>query len=100
MENFKKLACACTVAWEFGVCTHDSKYTEHKRHACHKLALGLPHYMCGVTTGMYSSCRQWIAAVLQLIGFFMLLLTSITWKSYWRCVVLPNMLGYPCVVTG
>ena len=25
-------------------------------------------------------------------------LLSITWKSYWNGVVLPNMLGYPCVV--
>ena len=46
----KKLACVCTVAHDFGVCTLDSKHTRHMRDACHKLALGLPHYTCGVAT--------------------------------------------------
>ena len=46
-----KLACACTVARDFGVCMRDSKHTRHTRDACHELALGMPHYMCGVTTG-------------------------------------------------
>ena len=49
--KLQKLACACTVACEFGVCTWDSKHTQHTRDAHHELALGLPHYMCGVTTG-------------------------------------------------
>ena len=47
----KKLACACTVARNFGVCTWDSKHMRHTRDACQELALGLPHYTCGVTTG-------------------------------------------------
>ena len=48
----KKLVCARTVARNFGVRTRDSKHTQHTRGACHKFALGLPHYMCGaLTTG-------------------------------------------------
>ena len=47
----KKLANACTVACDFGMRTQDSKHTQHTRDARHELALGLPHYMCGVTTG-------------------------------------------------
>ena len=47
----KKLACAHTVAHDFGVHMWDSKHKRHTRDACHKLALGLPHYTCGVTTG-------------------------------------------------
>ena len=43
--------CGCTVARNFGICTRQGKHTRHIRDACHKLALGLPHYMCGVTTG-------------------------------------------------
>ena len=31
--------------------TRDSKHTQHTRDAHHELALGLPHYTCGVTTG-------------------------------------------------
>ena len=49
--KLKKLACACTVAHNFVVRTQDSKHTRHTRDAHHKLALGLPHYTCGVTTG-------------------------------------------------
>ena len=49
--KLKKLVCACTVACDFGVRMRDSKHTQHTRDARHKLALGLPHYMCGVTTG-------------------------------------------------
>ena len=45
------LACACTVARNFGVCTRDSKHTRHMRDLRHELALGLPYYTCGVTTG-------------------------------------------------
>ena len=42
--------CTCTVARDFSVCTRESKHTRHTRDARHELALGLPHYMCGVTT--------------------------------------------------
>ena len=49
--KLKKLACACTVARDFGVRMRDSKHTRHTRDARHEFALGLPHYMCGVTTG-------------------------------------------------
>ena len=51
MQNLKKLACARTVAYNFGVRTRDSKHTRHMRDVHHELALGLPHYTCGVTTG-------------------------------------------------
>ena len=47
----KKLACAHTVARDFGVHTCDSKNTRHTRDESHELTLGLPHYTCGVTTG-------------------------------------------------
>ena len=50
-KTLQKLACACTVAHDFGVCMQDSKHTRHTRDAHHELALGLPHYTCGVTTG-------------------------------------------------
>ena len=46
--KLQKLAYAHTVAHNFGVRTQAS---EHTRNACHELALGLPHYTCGVTTG-------------------------------------------------
>ena len=49
--KLQKLACACTVAHNFGMCMWDSKRTRHTRDAHHELALGLPHYTCGVTTG-------------------------------------------------
>ena len=49
--KLQKLACACTIARDFGMRMWDSKHTRHTRGACHKLALGLPHYTCGVTTG-------------------------------------------------
>ena len=48
--KLQKLAYAHTVARNFGVRTQDSKHTQHTRDACHELALGLPHYTCGVTT--------------------------------------------------
>ena len=50
-EKLQNLACACTVARDFGVHTRDSKHTRHTIDARHKLVLGLPHYMCGVTIG-------------------------------------------------
>ena len=49
--KLQKLACAGTVACSFSMCTRDSKHTRHTRDARHKLALSLPHYTCGVTTG-------------------------------------------------
>ena len=49
--KLKKLACACTVAYDFGVPTRDSKHMQHRRDAHHELTLGLPHYTCDVTTG-------------------------------------------------
>ena len=49
--ELQKLACARTIARNFGMRTRDSKHTQHMRDARHKLALGLPHYTCGVTTG-------------------------------------------------
>ena len=49
--KFQKRTCACTVACDFAVRVQDSKHTQHKRDAHHELALGLPHYTCGVTTG-------------------------------------------------
>ena len=42
--KLQKLECARTVARNFGVRTRPSEHT-------HELALGLPHYTCGVTTG-------------------------------------------------
>ena len=49
--KIQKMACACTVALDFGMHMWDSKHTQHTRDARHKLTLGLPHYTCGVTTG-------------------------------------------------
>ena len=47
--KLQKLACAYTVACNFGVHTLDIEYMRHTRDARHKLALCLPHYTCGVT---------------------------------------------------
>ena len=49
--KLQKLACACTVARDFGVHTWESKRTRRTRDTRHELALGLPHYTCGITTG-------------------------------------------------
>ena len=49
--KLQKLACACTVACNFGVHMQASEHTRHTRNARHELALGLSHYTCGVTTG-------------------------------------------------
>ena len=43
---------SCTQFWH--VCMWDSEHTRHRRDAHHELALGLPHYTCGVTTGTVS----------------------------------------------
>ena len=49
--KLQKLACAHTVACNFGMRTRASEHMRHTRNARHELALGLPYYMCGVTTG-------------------------------------------------
>ena len=49
--KLQKLACARTVARNFGVCIWASEHTQHTRNARHELALGLLHYTCRVTTG-------------------------------------------------
>ena len=49
--KLKKLAYVHTVACNFGVRMWNSEYMGHTRDVHHKLALGLPHYTCGVTTG-------------------------------------------------
>ena len=46
--KLKHLACTHTVACNFGVCMLASEHTQHTSGACHALALGLPHYTCGV----------------------------------------------------
>ena len=46
-----KLVCACTVAHDFVMHMRDSENTQPMRDARHELMLGLPHYICGVTTG-------------------------------------------------
>ena len=45
--KLQKLACARN----FGMRTRTSEHTEHTSNARHELALGLPHYTCGVITG-------------------------------------------------
>ena len=49
--KLQKLACARTVAHNFGVRMWASEHTQHMINARHELALGLPHYTCRVTTG-------------------------------------------------
>ena len=56
--KLQKLACACTVAHNFGMRTRYSKHTRHLRDAHHELALCLPHYKCGVTTGTVTVCNE------------------------------------------
>ena len=67
-----------------------SEYMQHSRNAHHKLVLGLPHYTCGGTTG--TVCCSWLSSLYAVM--------CIAWKSYWRSMVLPNMLGYPHVISG
>ena len=50
--KLQKLACAHTVAHNFGMHTWDSKHTQHMRDARYELTLDLPHYTCGVTIGV------------------------------------------------
>ena len=49
--KLQKLACVRIAAHNFSVHTWDSEHTQHTKDARHELALGLPHYTCGVTTG-------------------------------------------------
>ena len=69
--KLQKLACARTVAHDFGVHTWESKHTQHTRDAHHELTFGLPHYTCGVTTGTVAVGNEiQCTTALQLIGFF------------------------------
>ena len=43
--KLQKLVCACTVECNFGMCMWASEYMQYMRDVCHKLSLGLPHYM-------------------------------------------------------
>ena len=63
--KLQKLACTRTVACNFGVHMRASEHTRHTRNARHELALGLPHYTFGVTTGTVAVGNE-----MQLIGFF------------------------------
>ena len=56
--KLQKLACACTVACDFGMNTWDSKHTRHTRDAHHKLTLGLPHYTCDITIGTVAVANE------------------------------------------
>ena len=56
--KLQKLACAHTVARNFGMRKWESKHTRHTRYAHHEFAFSLPHYMCGVTTGTVAASRQ------------------------------------------
>ena len=49
--KLQKLACACTVARDFGMHMWDNKHMQHTRDARHEFALDFSHYTCGVTTG-------------------------------------------------
>ena len=46
-----KLVCVHSTACDFGMHMWASEYTHATRDARHELTLGLPQYMCGVTTG-------------------------------------------------
>ena len=81
-------ACACTFnackalknwrvhallhARDFGVRTRDSHHTRRTRDARHELALGLPHYACGVTTGTVAVNNeiQLLCSLLQLASLY------------------------------
>ena len=76
---------ACSYVWA-------SEDTRHTRDACHELALGLPHYMCGVVTGTITVDNEMKLFCSWLATLYYYVAISIAWKSYWRGVVLPNML--------
>ena len=78
--KLQKLVCACTVAYDFGVCMLVSEYTQHKRDAHYKLALGLPHHMCSVSTGTVAVrlkyimlLKHWIILSRNSFNFYLLL---------------------------
>ena len=75
--KLQKLACARTVACHFGVRTWDSKHMRHMRGARHELALGLPHYMCGVTTGTVAVGNEIQLLCSWLASLYIVM--SITW---------------------
>ena len=50
-KTSKKLVCTHAIAHKFDVHTWATEHAQYTRDACHELALGLPHYMCGVATG-------------------------------------------------
>ena len=96
--KLQKLVCACTVACDFSMCAWDRKHMWHTRGAHHKLSLGLPHFMCGVTTGIVAVGNEiqllcsWLSSLYAVI--------SIAWKPYWRRgMVIPNILGYSHVIS-
>ena len=78
--KLQKLACACTIACDFGVCMQDSKHMRHTRDVCHELALGLPHYTCGVTAGTVAVGNELQLLCSQLASLYVIM--SIAWKSY------------------
>ena len=49
--KLQKLTCAHIVAGNISMYMWVSEHMQHTRDASHELTLGLPHYMCGVTTG-------------------------------------------------
>ena len=48
--KLQKLVCVCTVTWNFDIWLQASEDMQYMRDARHKLAFGLPHYICGVAT--------------------------------------------------
>ena len=46
--KLQKLVYAITVVLDFGMCMRGSEYMQHMRDTRHELALGFPHYRCGV----------------------------------------------------
>ena len=96
--KLQKLACVCTFARNFGVRIWDSKHMWHTRDARHELALGLPHYTCGVTTGTVAVGNKYNCFEANWL-LFMLWWASLEnpIEEAWPC---QNILGYPRVVSG
>ena len=69
MQNFKTW-CVHALQHVILACAHGIVNTcDTQETARYELALGLPHYTCGVTTDSYSSSRQLNTTALKLIGF-------------------------------
>ena len=85
--KLKKLACACIVACNFGICKLASEYTLHLRDAHHEYALHEPHTLhvwCS-----YSRCRQWIT---DWVVYTVLLKIPNKWMClYWVCYLCYDM---------